>query len=234
MLFKVAFNDFRLVFRDNSLKIFILLPLLILLVIRYGVPYVAGVYAGLQSYVFVILMLATLQGAIAFGFIYSMVLVDEKDSGVAKVYGILPVSKFWFVAFRLIPPFILAQLSTVALLSVEPFYHLPLLSVLVYSALAGLVAPLMALFVAAAAENKIEAMTWQKIFNLPLFLPVFAFFIPASFTFVFAIFPTFWTYQGFNLLIEGKNAAGYLLIGFVYNISLILLMIKRFIGEHFR
>ncbi len=104
-LVKVAINDFRLVFRDNSLKVFIALPLMNLVVIRYGVPFVAGVYEVLQDYIAVILMLATIQGSIAFGFVYSMVLVDEKDMNVAKVYGILPVSKFWFVVFRLIPPF---------------------------------------------------------------------------------------------------------------------------------
>jgi len=233
-LIKVAVNDFRLVFRDNSLKIFIALPLLNLVVIRYGIPYVAGVYEVLQDYINVILMLATMQGSIAFGFIYSMVLVDEKDTNVAKVYGILPVSKFWFVVFRLIPPFLLGTLSTFLLILVEPFYDLPLISNLVYSALAGLVAPLMILFIGIIAKNKIEAMTWQKLFNIPLFLPILAFFIPASFSLVLAIFPTFWMYQGFNSLIKGGNFEVYMLIGFAHSILLIMLMIKRFTRSHFK
>ena len=232
-LIKVALNDFRLVFRDNSLKIFIALPLLILLVIRYAVPYVSEVYTGLQNYIAVILMMATMQGSIAFGFIYSMVLVDEKDTNVAKVYGVLPVSKFWFVIFRLIPPFLLATLSTFLLLLVEPFYNLPVVSNLVYSALAAMIAPLMILFVATTAKNKIEAMTWQKLFNIPLFLPVLAFFVPVSFSLIFAIFPTFWAYQGFNFLIKGGNFWFYTLIGFAHSILLIVLMVKRFSRKHF-
>jgi fluoroquinolone transport system permease protein len=179
-------------------------------------------------------MLATMQGSIAFGFIYSMVLVDEKDTNVSKVYGILPISKFWFVVFRLIPPFLLATLATFLLLLVEPFYDSPVISNLVYSALAGLVAPLMILFIGIIAKNKIEAMTWQKLFNIPLFLPILAFFIPASFSLVFAMFPTFWMYQGFNFLIEGGNFAVYMLIGFAHSILLIVLMIKRFTGNHFK
>ncbi|MGI9055634.1 MAG: hypothetical protein ACR2F2_07505, partial [Pyrinomonadaceae bacterium] len=221
-LIKVALNDFRLVFRDNSLKIFIALPLLNLVVIRYAVPYVAGVYTVVQDYINVIVMLATMQGSIAFGFVYLMVLVDEKDTNVAKVYGILPVSKFWFVVFRLIPPFFLATLATVLLLLVEPFYGLPVASNFVYSTLAGLIAPLMILFVAITAKNKIEAMTWQKLFNMPLFLPILAFFVPASFSLVFAIFPTFWAYQGFNSLINGGNFGAYMLIGFAHNILLLV------------
>ena len=233
-LLKVAVNDFRLVFRDNSLKIFLFLPLMNLVVIRYAVPYIAGVYEVLQDYINVILMLATMQGSIAFGFIYSMVLVDEKDTSVAKVYGILPISKFWFIAFRLIPPFILATLATFLLLLVEPFYGLPAISNLVYSTLAGLVSPLMILFVATIAKNKIEAMTWQKLFNLPLFLPVLAFYVPASFSLIFAIFPTFWAYQGFNSLINGGTFRTYILIGFAHSILLIILMIERFTRSHFK
>lgn len=233
-LVTVAINDFRLVFRDNSLKIFIFLPLLILLVTRYGVPYIVGVFPGVQAYINVILMLATMQGSIAFGFIYSMVLVDEKDTNVAKVYGILPVSKLWFVVFRLFPPFLLATIATFLLLLVEPFYGLPVSSSLVYSVLAGLVAPLMTLFIATVAKNKIEAMTWQKLFNLPLFLPVLAFFVPVSFWFVFAIFPTFWAYQGLDSLINEGNFWIYMLLGFAHSILFLALMIKRFTRNHFR
>ncbi|MEO6590201.1 MAG: hypothetical protein ABIP06_12960 [Pyrinomonadaceae bacterium] len=232
-LARVAVNDFRLVFRDNSLKIFIALPLLNLLVIRYGVPYVAGVYEVVRDYIHIILMLATMQGSVAFGFIYSMVLVDEKDTNVAKVYGILPVSKFWFVVFRLIPPFFLATLATFLLLLVEPFYGLPVVSNLVYSALAAMIAPLMILFVATTTKNKIEAMNWQKLFNIPLFLPILAFFVPVSFSLIFAIFPTFWAYQGFNFLIKGGNFWFYTLIGFAHSILLIVLMVKRFTRNHF-
>lgn len=233
-LIKVAINDFRLVFRDNSLKIFIALPLLTLIVMRYAVPYIAGIYEILQDYISVILMLATMQGSTAFGFIYSMVLVDEKDTNVAKVYGILPISKFWFVVFRLIPPFALASLSTFFLLLVEPFYGLPIIPILFYSMLAGLVAPLMTLFVAMLANNEIEAMTWQKLFNLPLVLPILTFYVPVSLSFVLAISPTFWAYRGFDSLVNSGDSWLYMLLGFAQSILYLTLMIQRFTREHFK
>jgi fluoroquinolone transport system permease protein len=233
-LINVAVNDLKLVFRDNSLKIFIVLPMMNLVVIRYGLPYVAGIYVVLQDYIAVILMLASMQGSIAFGFIYSMVLVDEKDTGVAKIYGILPVSKFWFVFFRLIPPFALATVATFLLLLVEPFYGLPVLANAAYSILAGLVSPMMILFVATISSNKIEAMTWQKLFNIPLFLPILALFVPASVSALFAIFPNYWAFNGFQALIERDAFEIYLLIDFAYSILLLTLMIKRFIRTHFQ
>lgn len=233
-LIKVAINDFRLVFRDNSLKVFLFLPLMNVVVIRYVFPYLASIYGGLTEYFNIILMLASTQGATAFGFIYSMVLVDEKDTNVAKVYGILPVSKVWFVIFRLIPPFILASLATFLLLLVEPFFGLPVISNLIYSMLAGLLAPLMILFIATVSKNKIEAMTWQKLFNILIILPVLAFFVPNSFSYLFAVVPNFWAFQALQSVINGHNLELFLPIGFVYTILVIAFLLKKFTANHFK
>jgi fluoroquinolone transport system permease protein len=233
-LIKVAINDFKLVFRDNSLKFFFVFPILNLLVVRYGLPYVAENFVVLKDYILIILMFVANQGSLIFGFIYSMVLIDEKDTNVAKVYGILPVSKFWFVLFRLIAPFIFATLATFLILLVEPFYDISIILNLVYSALAGLIAPMMVLFVAIMAKNKLEGMTWQKLFNIPVTLPVLAFFVPASFSFFFAILPTHWAYQGFNNLIKGESYVFYLFIGFIFNFLLIGTMAQRFSKSHFQ
>jgi len=232
-LIKVAINDFKLVFRDNSLKFFFIFPILNLFVIRYGVPFAAESFEILKDYVAVILMAITMQGSLIFGFIYSMVLIDEKDTNVAKVYGILPVSKFWFVIFRLIAPFLFSTLATFLILLVEPFYGISIISNLIYSSLTGLVAPLMVLFVAIMSKNKIEGMTWQKLFNAPITLPLLAFFVPVSFSFVFAVFPTYWAFQGFSQMIANKSFAPYLLVGFVYSFLLIALLARRFSKSHF-
>ena len=233
-LIKVALNDFRLVFRDNSLKFFFIFPLLNLLVVRYGLPFVAESFEVLKYYIHVILMATTMQGSLIFGFIYSMVLIDEKDTNVSKVYGILPVSKFWFVIFRLIAPFLFSTLATFLILLVEPFYRLSIIPNLIYSVLTGLVAPMMVLFVAIMAKNKIEGMTWQKLFNLPVSLPLLAFFVPVSFSFVFAILPTHWAFQSFNQMIADKSFALYLLIGLSYSLLLIGLLAQKFTKKHFQ
>jgi fluoroquinolone transport system permease protein len=146
----------------------------------------------------------------------------------------IPVSKFWFMVFRLIPPFLLATFSTFLLLLVEPFFGFPLISSLAYSILAGLVAPTMALFVATMATNKIEAMTWQKLFNLPLILPIANFFVPEHFSALFGIFPTFWAYRGFDAFVNSGNFWMYILVGFAYSIATIVWLTYRFTRRHFK
>jgi fluoroquinolone transport system permease protein len=233
-LVTAALNDFKLVFRDHSLKVFLALPLITLPVIRYGVPYVAGVYNVVQDYIAVILMLATMQGPVAFGFIYSMVLVDEKDTNVGKVYGVLPVSKFWLTVVRLLPPYALATFATFLLLLAEPFYGLPALSIFVYSVVAASAAPLMIMFVAIAASNKIEAMTWLKLFNVPLYLPIVSFFVPASFSLLFAVFPPYWAYHTFDSIIRGDTFWAYSIAGLLHSVAATGLMTKKFARDHFR
>lgn len=233
-LIKVAINDFKLVFRDKSLNFFFIFPILNLFVVRYGFPYVVWKFPILDEYVPILLMFLANQGALIFGFIYSMVLIDEKDTNVAKVYGILPISKFWFVIFRLAAPFLFAAISTFLMFLVQTYYQLSIITNLIYSALCGLIAPTMVLFVAIMAKNKLEGMTWQKLFNIPITLPVLSFFVPTSFSFVFAFLPTFWAYQGFNNLVVGNRYFLYLFIGFVFNILLIILMARKFSKSHFQ
>lgn len=232
-LIKVAINDFKLVFRDNSLNFFFIFPILNLLVVRYGFPFVVGKFDVLEDYVPILVMFIANQGALIFGFIYSMVLIDENDTNVAKVYGVLPISQFWFVIVRLIAPFLFSTIATVLIFFVEPYFHLSIGINLIYSALCGLIAPVMVLFVATMSKNKLEGMTWQKLFNLPVTLPVLTFFVPTTFSFIFAFLPTFWAYRGFDNLVKGESYEIYLIVGFIFNFLLIASMAKRFSKTHF-
>ncbi len=232
-LIKVAVNDSKLVFRDSSLRLFFIFPILNLFVVRYGFPFVVETFPVLEGYVNVLLMSATMQGALIIGFIYSMVLVDEKDTNVAKVYGILPISQFWFVVFRLIVPFLFAAFSCAAILIVEPFYRLSLVASILYSVLCGLTAPMMVLFVAINSKNKIEAMTWQKLTNIPISLPLLAFFVPATYTFLFAILPAFWAYQAFDQMITDGSYLLFLSVGYAFSLAVLIILARKFSRSHF-
>lgn len=112
----LSLTDFKLIFRDPSLRIFLVMPLLILAVVIVALPMLIDSYNGVEEYVPIVLMGATMQTSTMFGFIYSMVLINEKDIQVAKVYGILPISKTGFVASRLLIPFTISTLITFIML----------------------------------------------------------------------------------------------------------------------
>ena len=232
-LIKVSIADFKLIFRDPSLRIFLFLPALIFVVVNVLLPYLAGRYEGVSEYVPYVLIVATIENTQMFGFIYSMVLIEEKETEVAKVYGVLPVSKIWFILFRLIIPFLLTVALTWALLISQPFYELPSALCLLFSILSGLIVPLYALGISILSSNKMAGMVWIKIFNIMVVLPVIAFFVPGSFSHLFGIFPTHWAFQGLNNIIEGETMFVNTAVAFIYFVVLMMVTVRKFSKVHF-
>lgn len=232
-LIKVSVSDFKLIFRDASLRVFLLLPGLIYLVVNLFLPWLVSRFEGVGEYVSYVLVVATLETTQMFGVIYSMVLIEEKETEVAKVYGVLPVSKIGFVLSRLIIPCLITAILTWVLLIIQPFYTLSLYVSLLFSILAGLTVPVYTLGVAVLSKNKMEGLVWIKVFNILVIIPIIAFFVPDSFAYLFGIFPTHWFFQGLNQLIAGGIFIWHILIGFAYFILLLFLMTRRFAKKHF-
>lgn len=232
-LIQTSISDFKLVFRDPSLRIFLVMPFLALAVVNLLLPYLNSYYEGVAEYIPYVLMAAALQMSTMFSFIYSIVLIEEKDTEVSKVYGVLPISKTGFISFRLLIPFLLSTIFTWLILTVQPFYQFAFLSKLVVSVLAGLIAPLVALAVTVLSKNKMAGMTWYKLFNLLVVIPLVAFFTPSEYSDFFGIIPTHWIFQGINDMIFGKPLFWHIAIGFALSILFLTFLIKRFSKNHF-
>lgn len=231
-LILLSFTDFKLIFRDPSLRFFLAMPLLIFGIVVVALPKLAETYDGLEKFIPIIIMGATLQTSTMFGFIYAMVLIHEKDTLVAKVYGILPVSKTGFVTSRLVIPFVISTLITFLLLLVQPFYSFPIVSMALLAILCGLLEPLLTLSVSNLSKNKMEGMTWFKLMNLLMSIPLVAFFIP-KYTAFFGIIPTHWTFQTLNKMVLDEPIILPLFIGLVFVSILLVFLIKRFTKVHF-
>lgn len=226
-------SDFKLVFRDNSLRIFLLVPLMIYLVVLFLAPYLISAFEGFERFIPLILMGATMQTGTMYGFIYGIVLIDEKDTGVAKTYGILPVSRMKFVLGRLMPSLLISAVFTFVLLLIQPFYFFDMLDMILVSVLSGMVSPFLALSVSIISRNKMEGMTWFKLVNLLISLPLAALFLPEYRDF-FLIVPTHWIFQAIQNMITGSSPIGYLAGGMIFLILLLYLFMLRFSKVHFR
>lgn len=232
-IFKTASSDFKLIFRDASLRIFFFMPLLIVAVVAWWCPYLVETYPVTADYMIYVVMMSCTQAATMYGFIYSVVFLDERDTEVAKVYSILPISKNKLLLGRLLLPYTLSALSTFVVLLAQPFYtpHSWIMWLL-YSLLFAFLAPIMALAVASLANNKMEGMTWFKGLNLIIGLPIFAFFLPA-YSYFFAVLPTFWPFWSFYHFLTLENYG--LFFGIAFGVELLLLMglVHWFKKRHF-
>lgn len=231
-LFQASFSDFKLIFRNPALRIFLGVPVLVLLLVFLLLPYLIEKYPVVDEYTVYILMAALMQCSTMFGFIYCMVFIDEKDTGVAKVYGILPLNKIAFMLVRLSFPVLYSSMFNILLLSLQSFVSLSMLENVLVSVLSALIAPILGLLVAILSKNKMQGLTWFKIINLFVNLPLLAFFFPASKP-ILGILPTFWPFQLLYQSSLDLNVGLSAIMGFAFCSTIILFLTRRFTQLHY-
>jgi fluoroquinolone transport system permease protein len=232
-IFQTASSDFKLIFRDPSLRVFFFMPLLIIVVVAWFCPYLAKTYPSTAEYMIYVVLLSCTQASAMYGFIYSMVFLDERDTEVAKVYSILPISKNKLLLGRLLLPYVLSVLSTFVVLLVQPFFTAYSWGVfLLFAILYAFLGPLMALAVATLANNKMEGMTWYKGLNLLVTLPVAAFFLP-DYAYAFAVLPTFWPHWSFYHYLTADSYGLFFVLAVAVQLLLVGALVHWFKKRHY-
>ena len=95
-------NDLRLIFRDPVLYVMFFVPLLLIILLRFGLPPLIQLLPVLASYKMVILASICLVTAMFPAFIFSFIMLDEKDLEVLAAIRVLPVSSSVFILYRLL------------------------------------------------------------------------------------------------------------------------------------
>ena len=190
----LVLGDLKLVFRDRMLSLFLFTPLVLILFVRLFVPYITAVYPVFEAYHPYVMMFASLQTAILFGFITSFMILEEKDEHVLEVIRVLPISSSFFILYRLLFAAFFSAMSAFLMITLGGTAYPGLFNAILLSLQYGLVAPFITLIVGTFAQNKIEGMAYFKGINLLLILPVLSFFLTGFIKYLFAIIPVFWTY----------------------------------------
>jgi fluoroquinolone transport system permease protein len=232
-IIKLAFTDFKLIFRDPSLYTFLFLPTLLFAMIIWLVPYLVERFDFLEPYFTLILAVCVIENTQMFCFISGMVLIDEKESNVATVYGIVPFNTLQFLMSRFLFPFFFTVLLNVTLLVVQPFYYIDWFSILAVSLLAALVVPLYALTLNIIAKNRMEGLVYVKALNIIVLIPLTAFFVPEGWAHLFGVIPTYWIFHSIDNITHGHAAGWTLGIGFVFFVALTWFVSNEFVKKHF-
>ena len=232
-ILKLAFTDFKLIFRDPSLKSFLVLPVILFALIIWAVPPLLEKYTFLIPYLSLFLVVAVIENTQLFCFINTMVLIDEKESEVAKVYGVVPLSKPEYVFSRFLIPYLFTVALNLVLLFVQTICHLSVVSILLISFLAALVVPVYALAINSMVQNRMQGMVYVKAFNMLVLIPVAAFFVPEKFVHLFGIFPTHWVFQAIDKATQNLSIGLFAAIGFVFLLTLLWLVSRTFVRKHF-
>ncbi len=203
-------SDVRQIVRDRTLLSFIFFPFSMLALLQWGWPALTTRYPTLVEHSDLVLMFASMQSAILFGFVVSFLMVDEKDEQVMDVIRVLPISPRFFLFYRLSFASIVAALMALVVLLGSGMTYMGIGASSCIAFLLGLTAPLITLTIATFANNKIEGMALFKVIDLVLMLPLLAFFLDEPFRYFFGVVPVFWTYALLEQSFEGEWVWWYL------------------------
>ena len=214
-LLTLSLNDFRVVFRDPMLRIFLFLPLLVIALVVWGVPFLFSVYPTAKDYDYVILMWAGLQTATMFGFISGFVFLEEKDAQVFTALRVMPITAGILIGVRLLLGVSITLVVNTLLFSLTQWVSMSWVQIIVTAFQLALLAPLLTLALVTFAQNKVEGLAQFKVYNLLAILPTLIYFLPYSVLHGLAIIPTYWTFRSIEAMDNGGPYLVYTGIGFV-------------------
>jgi len=185
----------RTVLRQPVFAVLLLIPPLTGLMIR-PLSGILGYY--LPDFDFsewVPLFLALTAGfpAYLFGFLSSLILLDERDRGLLPALRVTPLSDRGLLAAKLIPAMMLSLFGTPAALALSGQAYR--ISPAALAAAAIIAVPTTAFYALAGtslARNKVQGISIGKVMGLLLIGPVLLAMLPAPWRFFSLIFPSAW------------------------------------------
>ena len=239
---KLGRSDVKLIGRDSFLIFMFLFAAIIAGVLGFGLPalntYLAenGVmpsetipFSLSDVYPMLVAYMAIYTGALLVGTIFGFVLLDEKDHHTLKAMLVTPVPLKQYVLYRVGLP---AVLAFVVILGMTLFINqalLPLWQMILISAGGALTAPIIALFFATFAENKVQGFAYSKFGGISGWAFLIGWFVPVPWQWLFGLFPPFWIGKAYWLALDGSGWWWIVLIGgIVLQVGLINWLIQRF------
>ncbi len=227
--------DARTVFRDSSLRWMILIPVATTLLIRWGVPPLAEAlmeqngfnlvpyYPTIMAYFFIMLC------PMVFSMLTGFVLLDERDENTLTALAVTPLSLNLYFAYRIAIPIALTIILLFLIFPLSGIVALAWGDILIAALAAAPTAPMFALFLASVANNKVQGFALMKLTGLPLFIPIFAYFVDSTWEYAFGIIPTFWPMKTYWLLqAGGPGVWWHLAVSLLYQGALVAVLVRRF------
>jgi fluoroquinolone transport system permease protein len=216
-------GDFKNILRDPTLLLMLFVPLLILFVVRFGVPLLENQFPLINNYYKEIVSLFALLSAVIPGFVVSFILLDEKDLHLFPVINITPVSLSGFLISRLVFMLIFGFLSSLLLLIFNGLYTIEFIKSCQLALLCALNTPILILIITAKAKNKVEGLTLLKLAMLTLIIPIIIFFLDNTLEYALAFLPASWVYL---FLDNSQNQTLIFIIGTLYLVGVTYLSFK--------
>jgi len=219
-------TDLKNIFRDPSLFMILIVPVIITALLYFGWPWLSNQWPIIVQYKPLILGAFCLISAAMPGMAISFVILDEKDENLIQTLHILPISFSLIIRLRMTIIFLFGVIASTMMLLVSGMISGNELKAPFLAILASAIAPMSACIPAFMAKNKIEGMTWAKMLNFIMVLPLPAFFIQGNLEYLFGIIPSYWIYKSFMLVDNNHFFIFFWSIGILYHAVLLFFTFK--------
>ena len=232
-VYVLLMNDLRNILREPMLLFALLGPLFLSLAMRWGLPMMTiylGPYVNLAMYYPLILVFVLLIAAMLTGMVTGFLLLDERDDQVYMTLIVTPLGKEGYTLYRIVLPMIISFFYVIIALPIVGVRQIPIGSLVPIALLAGMEAPIMALFLAGFAGNKVEGLALSKGFGLFMIPPIASYFVKSKWALLAGLSPFYWPMQVFLTLGERSGVHQFYILGGLLIHSMLLYgLINRFI-----
>lgn len=227
----LSLRDLRDIGRDPMLLVAMVGPLMLAVVIRFGLPFLSELLEvrfgwGLMEHegFFACMLLSVVP--LMLGMLIGLVLLDERDEDLLSYFAVTPLMKKGYLIYRLGSPVVLSFVLSLVALGAAGLTGYSAMQTLPAVVMLALEAPMVALLMAVVAGNKVEGLAVAKACGVLLLAPIANYFLQDQWQWVGMLLPTYWAAEAF-LEISG----GVVVIGFVYHGVALWWLMKRFMGQ---
>lgn len=229
----LSLHDWRSLLRDPMLALMLAAPFLLTAFFRWGTPYAGQLLFDwngfdLTQWYSLILVSILCLVPLLFGTITGFMMLDERDEQLIMLYAVTPLRKTGYLLNKMYMLLILSLIFMVLIIYGTNLSNqlqlFPLIGTLV---LLALEAPLIAMFLVAYANTKVEGLALSKVTGIVVFGPAAAALLPWPWQLIGGVLPTFWAAQVF-LPEASIPSTGAFIVGFVFHAALLWIMYLAF------
>lgn len=220
-------NDLKIIFRDKTLMIMFFLPVILILVCRILVPFIAAYIPGMNNHYWIILAGFCILSGSTPAFLTAFLMLDEKDENLIPVLKVTPLPYSKLITYRISFLMVASLFFAIIFLLLNGLANYGILRIITTSILVSFVPAILLMLIIPFAKNKIEGVTLFKGVNSVLFIPIIAFFVAPEWKAVFGVIPFYWVYEVLRTNNADKIITSFL-IGLLVNGAFLYLLIQFF------
>ena len=223
-------SDLKNIFRDRSLSVILFVPFIFLAILRILPPLYESYLPVMTAYRTHILSAFCIISSGLMGFIMSFIFLEEKDQQLIPVFQVMPMPASYFLFCRTLTILLFGFIGNFFLIEFSNMIAVNTGKALLLSLAASFTGPSSTFLITALAKNKIEGVTYFKLFNSLLLMPIAGFFIASKFSLLFGIIPYYWIYSsiiGNSYIPQSVSLFLALFLNFIFMIAAFLFFLRK-------